>query len=41
VDEVIGNRQGISTYAAMNGLLLPDRQVFLVDTHINYDPTAE
>jgi len=25
----------------MNGLLLPDRQVFLVDTHINYDPTAE
>lgn len=41
VDEVIGNRQGISTYAAMNGLILPDRQVFLVDTHINYDPTAE
>jgi malate dehydrogenase (oxaloacetate-decarboxylating)(NADP+) len=25
----------------MNGLLLPDRQVFLVDTHVNYDPTAE
>jgi malate dehydrogenase (oxaloacetate-decarboxylating)(NADP+) len=25
----------------MNGLVLPDRQVFLVDTHINYDPTAE
>jgi malate dehydrogenase (oxaloacetate-decarboxylating)(NADP+) len=24
----------------MNGLLLPDRQVFLVDTHVNYDPTA-
>jgi malate dehydrogenase (oxaloacetate-decarboxylating)(NADP+) len=22
-------------------LLLPDRQLFLVDTHINYDPTAE
>jgi malate dehydrogenase (oxaloacetate-decarboxylating)(NADP+) len=41
VDEVIGNRKGVSTYAAMNGLLLPDRQVFLVDTHINYDPTAE
>ena len=41
VDQVIGNRKGISTYAAMNGLLLPDRQVFLVDTHINYDPTAE
>ncbi len=41
VDQVIGNRSGISTYACMNGLLLPDRQVFLVDTHINYDPTAE
>ena len=41
VNEVIGNRKGVSTYAAMNGLLLPDRQVFLVDTHINYDPTAE
>jgi malate dehydrogenase (oxaloacetate-decarboxylating)(NADP+) len=25
----------------MNGLLLPGRQVFLVDTHVNYDPTAE
>jgi malate dehydrogenase (oxaloacetate-decarboxylating)(NADP+) len=25
----------------MNGLLLPNRQVFLVDTHVNYDPTAE
>ena len=25
----------------MNGLMLPGRQVFLVDTHINYDPSAE
>ena len=41
VDQVIGNRKGVSTYACMNGLLLPDRQVFLVDTHINFDPTAE
>jgi malate dehydrogenase (oxaloacetate-decarboxylating)(NADP+) len=24
----------------MNGLLLPGRQVFLVDTHVNADPTA-
>ena len=23
----------------MNGLMLPGRQVFLVDTHVNYDPT--
>lgn len=41
VNQVIGNRKGVSTYACMNGLLLPDRQVFLVDTHINYDPSAE
>ena len=31
----------MNTYACMNGLILPGRQVFLVDTHINYDPTAE
>ncbi len=41
VNQVIGNRKGVSTYAAMNGLLLPNRQVFLVDTHVNQDPTAE
>jgi malate dehydrogenase (oxaloacetate-decarboxylating)(NADP+) len=41
VDQVIGKRQGVSTFAAMNGLMLPGRQVFLVDTHVNYDPTAE
>ena len=41
IDQVIGLREGVSVYACMNGLLLPDRQVFLVDTHINYDPTAE
>ena len=41
VDQVIGKRAGVNTYACMNGLLLPDRQVFLVDTHVNYDPSAE
>jgi malate dehydrogenase (oxaloacetate-decarboxylating)(NADP+) len=41
IDQVIGKRAGVCTYAAMNGLLLPGRQVFLVDTHVNYDPTAE
>ncbi len=41
MDQVIGKRAGVNTYAAMNGLMLPGRQVFLVDTHINYDPSAE
>jgi malate dehydrogenase (oxaloacetate-decarboxylating)(NADP+) len=31
----------VRTYACMNGLMLPGRQVFLVDTHVNYDPTPE
>ena len=41
IDQVIGPRRGVKTYAAMNGLVLPNRQVFLVDTHVNYDPSAE
>ncbi|MGH6646334.1 NADP-dependent malic enzyme [Aquabacterium sp.] len=41
IDQVIGKRAGVKTYAAMTGLLLPGRQVNILDTHINYDPTAE
>ncbi len=41
IDQVIGLRSGVHSYACMNGLLLPGRQVFLVDTHVNYDPSAE
>ena len=41
IDQVIGKREGSKTYACMNGLILPGRQVMLVDTHVNYDPTAE
>ncbi|MEN9384708.1 MAG: NADP-dependent malic enzyme [Pseudomonadota bacterium] len=41
IDQVIGKRPGAHCYAAMNALMLPGRQVFLVDTHVNYDPTAE
>ncbi|MET0382089.1 MAG: NADP-dependent malic enzyme [Burkholderiaceae bacterium] len=41
IDQVIGKRPGIKTYACMSGLILPGRQVFLVDTHVNADPTAE
>ncbi len=40
IDQVIGLREGVNTYACMNGLILPGRQVMLVDTHVNYDPTA-
>ncbi len=41
IDQVIGRRAGVKTYAAMNMLILPNRQLFLVDTHVNYDPDAE
>ena len=49
IDQVIGKRAGgspstpqdVQVYACMNGLMLPGRQVFLVDTHVNADPTAE
>jgi malate dehydrogenase (oxaloacetate-decarboxylating)(NADP+) len=48
IDQVIGKRvslgadasQDVPIYACMNGLMLPGRQVFVVDTHVNYDPTA-
>jgi malate dehydrogenase (oxaloacetate-decarboxylating)(NADP+) len=49
IDQVIGPRVGgspstvqdVRVYACMNGLMLPGRQVFLVDTHVNADPSAE
>lgn len=41
IDQVIGKRPGCSTFGAMNALMLPNRQIFLVDTHINENPTVE
>ena len=49
IDQVIGTRQGgsprtaqdVAVYACMNCLLLPGRQVFVVDTHVNADPSPE
>ena len=41
IDVVIGHEPDASVYAAMNALVLPSRQLFIVDTHINYDPTAQ
>jgi malate dehydrogenase (oxaloacetate-decarboxylating)(NADP+) len=41
IDMVLGKRPGVTTYAAMNALVLQDRQVVLVDTHVNENPSAE
>jgi malate dehydrogenase (oxaloacetate-decarboxylating)(NADP+) len=41
IDQVCGRRKGVNTYATMNLLILPDRQIAIVDTHVNENPTAE
>jgi malate dehydrogenase (oxaloacetate-decarboxylating)(NADP+) len=41
IDQVIGKRQGVNTLAAMNYLMLPARSLFICDTHVNENPTAE
>jgi malate dehydrogenase (oxaloacetate-decarboxylating)(NADP+) len=40
IDQVIGRRADANVYAAMNILMVPGRQLALVDTHVNIDPTA-
>jgi len=41
VDDVIGRAPGVKNFSAMSMLLLPHRTVFICDTYVNYDPSAE
>jgi malate dehydrogenase (oxaloacetate-decarboxylating)(NADP+) len=41
IREFIGMRSGVKTLATMQLLILPERQLFICDTQINLDPTAE
>jgi malate dehydrogenase (oxaloacetate-decarboxylating)(NADP+) len=41
INQVIGRRPGTTVLAAMSTLMLPERTVTLVDTHVNLDPTAQ
>jgi malate dehydrogenase (oxaloacetate-decarboxylating)(NADP+) len=41
IDQVLGRRVGVGVYGAMSGLILPGRQLFIVDTHVNVDPSAD
>jgi malate dehydrogenase (oxaloacetate-decarboxylating)(NADP+) len=41
VDQVIGKRPDVKHYAAMNMILLPKRTVFICDTYVTFDPSAE
>jgi malate dehydrogenase (oxaloacetate-decarboxylating)(NADP+) len=38
---VIGLREGASVFATLQMLILPERQLFICDTHVNEDPNAE
>ena len=41
VQNVIGTQKGLDRCYAMSLLMLPGRTVFIADTYVNYDPTAE
>src|SRR5258708_39296082 len=41
LDHVVGKRKGVKHYYAMNLLMLPRRTIFICDTYVNADPTAE
>jgi malate dehydrogenase (oxaloacetate-decarboxylating)(NADP+) len=41
IDRVIGKRPGVNHYSAMNALLLPKGTVFICDTYVTFDPSAE
>jgi malate dehydrogenase (oxaloacetate-decarboxylating)(NADP+) len=40
IDQVLGRREGACVYAAMNVLIMPERQIVMVDTHVNENPNA-
>jgi malate dehydrogenase (oxaloacetate-decarboxylating)(NADP+) len=41
VSQVIGPRAGVRTWGTMNMLILSGRPLFICDTYVNRDPTAE
>jgi malate dehydrogenase (oxaloacetate-decarboxylating)(NADP+) len=41
VAKIIGMRPGVTGYAAMNMLMLPERTLFICDTYVNLEPSAE
>jgi malate dehydrogenase (oxaloacetate-decarboxylating)(NADP+) len=41
VEQVIGRRPGVRSYAAMNAVILPSRTIFMCDTYVSPDPDAE
>jgi malate dehydrogenase (oxaloacetate-decarboxylating)(NADP+) len=41
VDQVIGKKGGVRGFATLSGLILPTGPLFMTDTYVSYDPSAE
>jgi len=41
IAQVLGKRDGACVYAGMNVLIMPERQLVMVDTHVNENPNAK
>jgi malate dehydrogenase (oxaloacetate-decarboxylating)(NADP+) len=41
IEQVLGRKPGVSSFYSLNGLILPRQTVFICDTYVNYDPSAE
>jgi malate dehydrogenase (oxaloacetate-decarboxylating)(NADP+) len=41
IDSIIGKQQGVSNYAAVNALMTDRGPIFIADTYVNEDPSAE
>ncbi len=41
IDSILGRKPGVMNYAAINALMTPLGPLFIADTYVNEDPTAE
>ncbi len=41
VRRIIGRKKGVQNYFALSAAILPTGTLFITDTYVNYDPTAE
>ena len=41
VKNVIGKKEGVNDFYAMNAVLMQDRNIFIADTYVQEDPTSE
>lgn len=41
IKDIIGHKEETSVFAAMNALMLPTQNIFVCDTHVNENPSAE